>query len=366
MHMEDLMLYYHIPFCVSKCAYCSFYSIPKADEALKEQYTKALIRQTKGFCDSNNYSVRSVYFGGGTPTVLGAKRIARVLNTAFEVFDLAPDAEITVEVNPCTVDRQGLSILRESGVNRLSIGAQSFNNKTLRLLNRAHSAEDFISCYRMARSVGFSNISADLIFAFPQESNEELLFSVKQLISLEPEHISVYSLSLEEGTTLYNNRTLYRFPNEDEEEAQYELLCQSLAEAGYEHYEISNFSKPGYASRHNSGYWKRTPYFGFGAGAHSFFDNRRFETERDLHAFIKETHGPCTAPTTYSIASPITADEAEEERIMLGLRLSSGVEIKKPVPKYLIDTGLVKCSGNTVCLTEKGFRLSNSIIGMLI
>ena len=364
--MKDLMLYYHIPFCVSKCAYCAFYSIVNADDELKESYTAALIRQTKGFEDSKSYVIRSIYFGGGTPSVLGAERITRILNAIFTTFNVFHDAEITVEVNPCTIDKQGLSLLKAGGVNRLSIGAQSFNNATLKLLNRAHSAEDFVNCYNSARSVGFNNISADLIFSLPQETINDFRFSLKSLIKLEPEHVSVYGLGIEEGTPLFEKQSLYTFPTEDEEEEQYQVLCCMLAEAGYRHYEISNFSKSEFESRHNCGYWKRIPYFGFGAGSHSFFEGKRFETKKDLYSYISKTLEGFTAPTNFDSATTITADEAEEERIMLGLRLSDGVKIKKPVPKYLIDTGLVYIVDNKVCLTEKGFRLSNSIISLLI
>lgn len=360
--MKDLMLYYHIPFCVSKCAYCAFYSIPNANDELKDSYTEALICQTEGIHDSQSYSVGSVYFGGGTPSVLGAERIIKVLDAARKAFNILPDAEITVEVNPCTIDVQGLSLLKSGGVNRLSIGAQSFNNDTLKLLNRAHSAEDFVNCYTNARSVGFKNISADLIFALPNETCDDFSYSLKKLIDLEPEHISVYSLGFEEGTPLFERQSLYTFPDEDEEDIQYQTLCSLLPEAGYKHYEISNFAKEGFESRHNSGYWKRIPYLGFGAGAHSFFEGKRFEAKKDLYHYIENAH----KGLNYENATTLTSEDAEEEHIMLGLRLSEGVVIKKPVPKYLIDTGLVYTDGDRVCLTEKGFRLSNYIISLLI
>ena len=364
--MKDLMLYFHIPFCVSKCAYCSFYSIPKAKEELKEEYATALIRQTKLFENSDKYTVRSVYFGGGTPTVLGVDRLEKVFNSVFKTFNVINNAEVTIEVNPCTVDKQWLSLLKSIGVNRLSIGAQSFNDKTLKLLNRAHSADDFLRCYSQARKVGFSNISADLIFALPNETLADFTHSVNSLIELKPEHVSIYGLSVDEGTPLFKNKSSYAFPSEDEEEQQYEVLCELLKMAGYSHYEISNFSLPNYESKHNCGYWQRMPYFGFGAGAHSFFKCRRFEAARDVLAFIKNSHISFTAPTNYDTSVPLSEVEAEEERIMLGLRLKRGVEITKPVPKYLLDNGLVKKHGNTVSLTERGFRVSNSIIAMLI
>lgn len=364
--MQNLMLYYHIPFCVSKCSYCSFYSTPCGNEELKTEYTKALIRQTTCFDDKGKHLVSSVYFGGGTPSVLGCEKLARVLETVFQSFSLAKDAEITVEVNPCTVDRQGLSLLKNAGFNRLSIGAQSFNNKTLRLLNRAHSSEDFVKCLEAARSVGFSNVSADLIFGLPNETATDLAYSLNRLVALEPEHISVYNLSIEENTPLFRKKELYSFPDEEEEERQYELVCNTLAKGAYNHYEISNFAKEGFEAKHNSGYWEGVPYFGFGAGAHSFYKNRRFDTPCDITAFINSSHGTFLDPTSYKNAAVLTADELEEERIMLGLRLAKGVKIKSPVPKQLIDTGLVTYSNGITALTEKGFRVSNAIISLFI
>ncbi len=364
--MQNLMLYYHIPFCVSKCAYCAFYSLPMAEDGIKAEYTEALIRQTEGFEDSEGYLVSSVYFGGGTPSVLGCENIARVMAAVKSRFTLADNAEVTVEVNPCTVDRQGLSLLKDAGFNRLSIGAQSFNERTLKLLNRAHSATDFINCFETARSVGFTNISADLIFGLPNETLEDLAYSVERLCHLEPEHISLYSLSIEENTPLFYKKDTFTFPDEDEEEIQYKLICDTLASRGYRHYEISNFAKEGCHARHNSGYWEGVPYFGFGAGAHSFYKGRRFETKQDVNAFIKNAYGTATAPTEFDAAPVLTEAELEEERIMLGLRLAKGIKIKSPVPKQLIDTGLVNYKDGVLSLTEKGFRVSNAIIAMFI
>ena len=357
--MKKLMLYYHIPFCLSKCAYCAFFSKPCIDEDTKEAYKCALIKQTKSFNDEG-YTVTSVYFGGGTPTVMGCKALCEVLSAVKSSFTLADDAEITVEANPKTVDLNGLTALRKAGFNRLSLGAQSFNDKTLTLLGRAHNSADFVACFNDARHAGFDNISADLIFALPNETKAEFLNSLNTLISLSPEHISVYGLSLETGTRLYNERANYIFPDENAEEAQYTALCELLAKAGYEHYEISNFAKEGYESRHNSGYWQRVPYVGFGASAHSFFEDKRFSLPSDIEGFI-------SSPEERIDVEEIDPDSAEEERIMLGLRLAEGIEYDaESVPQYLFDKGLIKKNGQRIALTEKGFRVSNRIISMLI
>ncbi|MBR6593967.1 MAG: radical SAM family heme chaperone HemW [Clostridia bacterium] len=363
---KKLMLYFHIPFCLSKCAYCAFFSAPCTDEALKAEYTDALIRQLTSFENAKDYSVSSVYFGGGTPTVLGPDRLVSVLSAAREVFCLEENAEITVEANPKTVTRDCLYSLRQGGFNRLSIGVQSFNNGTLKKLNRAHSAEDAVECFAMARSAGFDNISADLIFALPDEDVSELRHSLDSLIALRPAHISVYGLSIEAGTPLEQNYSSYSFPNEEEEERQYELVCRTLKAAGYGHYEISNFALPNKEARHNTGYWERTEYFGFGAAAHSFFKGKRFSSIAHTERYIALTKEGYLAPTDFDSSAVLSKTDAEEERVMLGLRLSHGVELDRGhVPDMLLREGLAEYSEGRVRLTEKGFRVSNAIIGIL-
>lgn len=365
--LKDLMLYFHIPFCISKCAYCAFYSIPGWDEALLDSYTDALINQVFAFENSGDYKILSVYFGGGTPTILGAERLCRVLAAVKERFCIDSQAEITLEANPKTVDETGLRALKEGGFNRLSLGAQSFNDSTLRLLNRAHTAADFQERFASARRAGFDNISADLIFALPNENIKMLENSVNKLISLAPEHISVYGLSIEEGTPLYLRKKEYAFPTEEGEEAQYEMLCKLLGEAGYSHYEISNFATVGKEARHNTGYWKRIPYFGFGAGAHSFFNERRFATPASIADYIAKASGGLLAPTDYHSSKPVSAAEAEEERIMLGLRMKEGVKIDESrVPPIIIKQGLGVYQNGVLALTERGFRVSNTLINMIL
>ena len=366
--MKRLQLYYHFPFCLSKCIFCAFYSKPAVSKDVINQYIGALIRQTAAFAAEcrSEYEISSVYFGGGTPTVAGAESLISVLNAVKSNFRLTDNAEITLEANPRTVSYDELSKLRNAGFNRLSLGAQSFNNATLSLLRRAHTAEDFVCSFEEARKAGFDNISADLIFALPEETTQMLMHSVRSLIKLNPEHISVYGLSIEKGTPLWKQRAEFHFPNEDEEEEQYYALCRELSDAGYCHYEISNFSKPGCESRHNTGYWKRVPYFGFGAAAHSFFRDRRFSAPPDTEQYINKSKNGCFAPTDYECSVPIGPEEAASERIMLGLRLAEGIVLDKPVPQYVFDNGLAVCKNGRFCLTEKGFRVSNAIIASLI
>ncbi len=361
------MLYFHIPFCVSKCAYCAFYSIPGWNDRLLDDYTDALIAQVKDFGSQGSFDVSSVYFGGGTPTVLGADRLCRVLEAVKSSAELHLNAEVTLEANPGTVDENALLMLKSYGFNRLSLGAQSFNDATLKLLNRAHTGFQFESCYNSARKVGFDNISADLIFALPNEDVKMLSNSVKRLVELKPEHISVYGLSIEEGTPLYSNKDDYTFPTEDEEELQYEAVCDILIANGYGHYEISNFALEGKEAVHNTGYWKRTPYFGFGAGAHSFWNRRRFSTPQDILAYISNAKKGFLAPTDYFNVSELDAEEEEAERIMLGLRLKEGVALSQDlVPEVVLTSGLGKYADGKLYLTEKGFRVSNAIISMIL
>lgn len=366
MENKQLMLYFHIPFCVSKCAYCAFYSAPCKDETIKDKYAHALINQLSAF-NRSGHLVTSAYFGGGTPTVLGCHRLQSILCAAKKHFDISSDAEITVEANPGTVNEDDLRTLKAAGFNRLSLGAQSFNDSTLKLLNRAHTAVEFEECFLTARQVGFNNISADLIFGLPNESMSMLEHSINRLLALKPEHISVYGLSLEEGTPLFMNREQLVIPDEDAEEEQYRTVCRLLGDNGYLHYEISNFAKPGKEARHNTGYWKRVPYLGFGASAHSFFDNKRFSAVCDTMSYIELSSKGLFAPTDYYSVPTLTREEEEDERIMLGLRLKEGVEMPAcPLPRRFIDEGFAVYNGGRLSLTEKGFRVSNAIIAMIV
>lgn len=366
MDEKRLMLYFHIPFCISKCAYCAFYSAPCTDSAEKERFKNAVINQVRS-TECDEHEITSIYFGGGTPTVLGTERLTEILASVKSHFRIASDAEITVEANPGTVNAAELAVLRKAGFNRLSIGAQSLNDITLKLLNRRHTSKEFVSCFYAARSAGFDNISVDLIFGLPNENADMLRHSVREILCLSPEHISVYELTLEEGTPLYRQQAAYTFPNEDEAEKQYRLVCELLATAGYEHYEISNFARKGMFSRHNCGYWKRLPYIGFGPSAHSFFENKRFFAVSDTKAYISGSTLGAFAAANYATATEISPEEAEEERIMLGLRLAEGIKLGRcSLSKRVFDDGFAVYENGVLRLTEKGFRVSNTIISALI
>lgn len=361
-----LSLYIHIPFCVRKCNYCAFYSVPM-NEPTVTRYFEALSLQIRSFSDSR--IIDTVYFGGGTPSVLGAFRLCKLLSLLRERLTLAPDCEITAEVNPGTVNFDELKMLRLGGFNRLSVGVQSSNDGILGVLGRIHSFDDAKRCIADAHRAGFDNISADLMFGIPNMSAKELKKSVCDIMSTEVKHISIYSLMIEEGTPFFEKRMTLALPDEDAEEEQYELICRMMSENGYEHYEISSFCIPGFESRHNLRYWSCEEYFGFGAGAHSYYNGRRFSCKNDIHTFCGLSHADPLTCTDYRSALPLDSSEREEERIMLGLRTRCGAllnEAQTITAKRYAELGYGYFEGDRFVLNEKGYRVSNKIISDIL
>lgn len=364
---NKISLYFHIPFCVKKCDYCAFFSLPSCDDKTKQEYFEALMRQI-AFFDTNK-TIDTVYFGGGTPTVLGVDRLCKLIAEIRRLYKISDDFEMTIEVNPKTVDHGGLKMLYDAGFNRLSVGVQSANDRILASIGRIHSFSDAKQCIEDARSVGFGNISADIMFALPDQSIDDLRESVELIMSTNVDHISCYSLQVEAGTPLYNKRKTLNLPDESLEEAQYDALCEIMRECGFVHYEISSFAKNGYESRHNLNYWARNEYFGFGAGAHSFFDNRRFFAECDISYFIGQSYISAFAPTNYDESDLIDEAEAFEEYVMLGLRTRYGVLLPEHLhgkAKQIADYGYGVFNNGRLTLNSKGFRVSNSIISDLL
>ena len=273
--MQPLELYIHIPFCVKKCAYCDFLSGP-AGEQEREDYVNLLAEEIRNCPDAvKDYEVVSIFFGGGTPSLLTGEQMERLMDVIRETFTLGQDAEITMEMNPGTVEEEKLRKYKEAGVNRLSIGLQSVNDEELRLLGRIHTYEEFLEAYHMARDCGFANLNVDLISAIPGQTVESWRHTLEKVIALHPEHISAYSLILEEGTPFYKkyieeeNGEGPKLPDEDAERQMYWDTETLMEKNGYHRYEISNYAKEGCACRHNLGYWERVPYLGFGIGAAS-------------------------------------------------------------------------------------------------
>lgn len=373
MERRTLGIYIHIPFCIRKCNYCDFCSFPNSSPNFMERYTDELCRRIKVFSPlAKDHTVDTVYFGGGTPTLLPLECFEKLLGTLKTSFDISADAEISCEANPASITKDGLSALRDLGINRLSIGLQSANDNELKLLGRVHSFEDFKRTFAEAREVGFENISADLMYGIPDQTKESFNNTLRELIALSPEHISAYGLKIEEGTAFSKNMQKLSLPDEDTE---YEMYCEAtelLADAGYHRYEISNFAKSGFESKHNLRYWRLDEYIGFGVAAHSFFGGERFGNSRDIDAFL---NGENIVSESYTP----TEKDILSEYVMLRLRLASGLEREAfkarfgvsldsafPTLKSYVENNFLSDSGASVSFTTKGFFVSNYILSDLL
>ena len=364
----SLGLYLHIPFCVKKCDYCDFYSV--TDAALMDAYTGALVREIRLYGEkAAGYVTDTVYLGGGTPSYLGEARLCRILRSVREHFSLAKNAEITIECNPESTDRRLLEALLSSGANRLSFGVQAAHDDELRRIGRIHDFEKAKNAVLLARSCGFHNISLDLMYGLPGQTQEMFLDSLSQCLALEPTHLSCYGLKLEPATKMgRENPTL---PDDDAQADTYLAMCGELRRHGFEHYEISNFALPGFRSRHNSRYWDLSEYIGLGPGAHSLFGGRRFAFPRDIAAFIDGT-------AAVRNEEEVPDFERQNEYLMVRLRTSDGVDLRDLEERYHVDPapyeavfralakpGLTEQNGTRWHLTEAGFLVSNSIINMI-
>ncbi len=370
--MKQLGLYLHIPFCRSKCAYCDFYSLP-GREGQMERYCAALLRELAHWGErAEGYCVDTVYFGGGTPSWFGAERLAAVLDGVRTHFAMAEGCEITVEVNPDSVTPEGLSALYRAGVNRLSMGVQSAAESELRQAGRPHSFAQAVQAFRWAREVGFRNISLDLIYGLPGQTQAQWQSNVEQVLALAPEHLSCYGLKIEEGTPFARQRESLDLPDEDAQADAYLWLCERLGQAGFVQYEISNFARPGYPSRHNRKYWRLEEYLGLGPAAHSDFRGVRFGYVRDLEGYIS---GDCALAESHTP----TPEERLEEYIMLGLRTGEGI-CEEGYRRYggtewatlhaalrqLERHALVREQAGHWSCTAEGYLVNNAIIGALL
>lgn len=365
---KKLGIYIHIPFCVSKCTYCSFYSF-SADESTKDKYCEKLITELKKWGAEVSRPISSVYIGGGTPTALGGERLYRILNAVNKSFNVQKNAEVTVEGNPADNYEEIAPLIKKGGCNRFSMGVQSANEAELSVLGRRHTNSDVQKSISVLKKHGINNISVDLMLGLPDSSQKTLKNSIDFVLSLGVSHISAYILKLEEGTPLAKLKDTLSLLDEDAVCEQYLFLCQELKNAGYEHYEISNFCKKGFHSRHNSSYWECEEYLGFGPSAHSFYNGKRFYYKNDLAEYLAS---PC----------PIADGEGgnEEEYIMLGLRLKKGIsnmdfedKFHKKLPKGIFakakklqENGLCDIIDNSISLTDKGMLVSNSLINYFL
>ena len=381
---RPLSIYIHIPFCVRKCLYCDFLSAPASGETM-EAYASCLCREIEAAGKLYpDYEVRTVFFGGGTPSILKKERICQIMEVLRRAFSLAEDAEITIEVNPGTVDADKLAAYYAAGINRLSIGVQSLQENELQALGRIHSTEDFFQTYSMAIKSGFNNINVDLMSAIPEQTLESCQDTLRQLLSLDrpPSHISAYSLIIEEGTPFYENTPV--LPDEEMDRLFYKITNDILKAAGYHRYEISNYAREGCECRHNRVYWERGEYLGFGIGAASLMQETRFSNIRDLQTYLKllsgeAADGSSTGQLTEHLrqeVSHLTEREQMEEFMFLGLRLTEGVSKKRffktfgkkftdvypGISEKLIREGLLVQEGDRLKLTELGLDVSNRVM----
>ena len=381
-----ISLYVHIPFCLRKCRYCDFLSAPQTDID-RERYVKALILEikTQKDCPAGR-PVDTVFFGGGTPSVLSADQIGRIMDALREVFLILPDAEVSLETNPGTADFEKLSAFKEAGINRLSMGVQSMHDEELRLLGRIHTADQALEAFKTARAAGFDNINIDLMSALPGQTFDSWADSLRQAVEWRPEHISAYSLIIEPGTpfsALYDAGELPPLPDEETDRKMYHYTREYLAQHGYGRYEISNYALKGRECRHNSGYWTGHPYLGFGIGAASYVNGARFSNITDFETYSVEMEKagiPAEIEQVYGKVRTeihsLTEQEKMEEFMFLGLRMTAGVktsdfasrfgksldEVYGDVIRRHLAQGLLQRTPEGFCLTERGTDVSNYVM----
>lgn len=370
---KSLGIYIHIPFCLRKCFYCDFCSFSDKDGDYIAAYAAELCRRIAGYAERcSEYSVDTVYFGGGTPSLLPVRLLGGVLDRISECFRLESTAEISLECNPATADIEYFRAVRGFGINRLSIGLQSASDRELALLGRLHTARDFSACFSDARKAGFENISADVMYGIPNQTEHSLENTLSFLCALSPEHISAYGLTVEAGTELERMLPRLNIADDDMQYEMYMLLSDYLRGRGYEKYEISNFAMPSRQSRHNMRYWLGKEYLGFGVAAHSYFDGRRFGNSRDIAAFL---NGDDITEEEYAL----TARDEKNEYVMLGLRLSQGISAEDyarrfgeelfevyPRLKEWLNSGFMRMQNGRIAFTDKGFFVSNSILSDML
>ena len=376
--MTHAGLYIHIPFCRSRCSYCDFATgIYHSDIA--ETYVRALIDEISKSRNAGAH-VDTIYFGGGTPSLLTPVQLDRILSSLHRHFDIDSASEITLEMNPGTVDRDQLRSFRSLGVNRASFGAQTFDDAELAKLGRSHSSADTFETFHELRAAGFDNVSFDLIAGLPGQTLAGWQRNIEQSLALEPEHLSFYLLEVHAGTPLADHirRGLQPVPDEDLAAVMYEWMIERAIAAGYEHYEISNLCKPGFSSRHNTKYWTGAPYFGFGCSAHSFDGHaRRWSNQRDVRRYVELVENG-VSPIVEE--QELTEADLRAEALFLGMRMMRGVDVREYNEVFGVDlraehqddldrfreAGLVEFEGDVVRLTRNGALMSNEVFAAFV
>ncbi len=371
-------VYLHIPFCRSRCSYCDFATDIYRDSGAVDRYVSALSAEILAFRDHGEFGrqIDTLYFGGGTPSLLSPQQVARIMRAIDEVFLLQSAREVTMEMNPATVSPETLDAYRGLGINRASFGVQTFNDRDLKLLARGHDANDARQTFRMLREAGFENVSFDLIAGLPDQTMEDWKANLDEAIDLSPEHISLYLLEIHSGTPLAEQVRSGRRKMIDEDLAaeMYEVMLDRLAEAGYEQYEISNFARPGFESRHNSKYWTLDTVFGFGVSAHSFDGRERYANERDTAKYVSLIEAGASAETYRERV------DLASEFLFLGLRLEQGIDTDAYSAKFGVDlletyksellelaeSSLIELTPERMRLTRKGKLFSNNVFSVFV
>lgn len=376
--MKEIGLYIHIPFCKKKCYYCDFISYSQTENIYKK-YVDALLKNIEYYSKKiniKNYKVDTIYIGGGTPSIINSSEIVDIIKYIKEKFDVLEGAEITIEVNPGTVDEKKLLDYKSVGINRLSIGCQAVQDSLLKMLGRIHNFDEFINTYKKARKLGFDNINVDLMIGLPNQTIDDVKLSIDKMILLKPEHISVYSLIVEDGTVIKNkiDEKKLKLPTDELERNMYYEVKNKLEKSGYIHYEISNFAKDGYYSKHNVNCWNQEEYIGFGLASHSYLNGIRFSNIDDLDKYIINIDK--NEFENNIIKNEVqTIEDMRKEYMFLGLRKLDGVSISKFEQKFRInplfyfrfeisrleEKGLIEVELDNIKLTKKGLDLANIV-----
>ena len=373
--MEELGIYIHIPFCKQKCFYCDFCSFANKNE-MQEKYVEAVINEIKNITHKEKYTVTTIYFGGGTPSILYPEYIKNILQEIESSFEILDDAEITIEINPGTVNEEKLKKYKEYGINRLSIGLQSANDKILKKIGRIHDYKQFEETFFYARKCGFKNINIDLMIGLPTQAVEDVKQTLEKIIQKNPEHISVYSLIIEEGTIIEKmiNENKLQLPDEETERIMYWTVVNELKENGYNQYEISNFSKKTYESKHNTNCWKQKQYIGLGTSAHSYLNKKRYSNTNNIEEYIKNIQEN-NISKNITIHEEQTEESTMNEYMLLGLRMIQGININEfkqkfktdPTIKYkkilekLQKENLIQITKTSIKLTKQGIDFGNIV-----
>lgn len=374
MTTDAIGLYLHIPFCLQKCNYCDFSSFAGVSTQIREKYIECLITELYSYRKDKRIKIDSIFFGGGTPSLLCAREFSKLAEAIHNSFEVLPNTEFSIEANPKTLTEENLCEYIANGVNRVSLGMQSIHENELKFLGRIHSFDDIIASVRLFDKLGIDNFNLDLMYAIPDQTVSSFSKTLDAAIAMGAAHISAYGLIIEEGTDFYRRKESLPLPSEDEECAMYSIACERLFAAGFSHYEISNYARLGYSCRHNLKYWQDGEYIGVGLGAHSYFGNKRYANSDIFSEYLSQDF------TKYRTEETISLKDSAYEYAMLRLRLAEGFSLseyerlfgksflfgKGDVIKTFVREGLLSLLNGRIFFTEKGFYLSNSLLTELL